>query len=107
MKYQIEWNDLHENIEAHPDPTGREWSFTLDNGSQIKAKVDVIEEGTVLRLITSGETHTITLLPGNQVGSPIRFPTQCRIGRIGCPRPRRLNYERGFEFWPGKRFNDH
>ena len=87
MKYQIEWNDLHENIEAHPDPTGREWSFTFDNGSQIKGKVDVIEEGTVLRLITSGETHTITLLPGNQVGSPIRFLLNAELVELGVLDP--------------------
>ncbi|OUU24153.1 MAG: hypothetical protein CBC13_03985 [Planctomycetia bacterium TMED53] len=73
MKYQIEWNDQHANLEAHSDPTGREWTFHLPNGSKLAARVDVIEEGTVLRMISRGETRTITLLPGNQIGSPLRF----------------------------------
>ena len=73
MKYQIEWADKHANLEAQCDPTGREWTFELPDGTDMKARVDVIEEGTVLRMISHGETRTITLLPGNQIGSPLRF----------------------------------
>ncbi|MGB1662617.1 MAG: biotin/lipoyl-containing protein [Planctomycetota bacterium] len=73
MKYQIEWADQQANLEAHCDPTGRDWTFALPDGSELKARVDVIEEGTVLRMISHGETRTITLLPGNQIGSPLRF----------------------------------
>ncbi len=73
MKYQIEWNDQHANLEAHSDPTGREWSFELPDGSRLTARVSVIEEGTVLRMISHGETRTITLLPGNRIGAPLRF----------------------------------
>ncbi|MGE4619431.1 MAG: hypothetical protein AAEJ04_06430, partial [Planctomycetota bacterium] len=73
MKYRIEWDDQTREIDAHCDPLGREWKLRLPDGKTIEARVETIEEGSVLRLITDGESRTITLLPGNLAGNPVRF----------------------------------
>ena len=73
MKYRIEWDDQTREIDAYCDPLGREWKFRISDSEVIEARVETIEEGTVLRLITGGESRTLTLLPGNQVGKPVRF----------------------------------
>jgi pyruvate carboxylase len=73
MKYRIEWEDQAREIDAHCDPLGREWKLHLPDGKVVEARVETIEEGSVLRLITDGESRTITLLPGNRAGSPVRF----------------------------------
>lgn len=73
MKYQIEWDDQVREIDAQCDPLGREWKLRFPDGKVVEARVETLEEGTVLRLITGGESKTITLLPGNRAGTPVRF----------------------------------
>ncbi|MEC9476042.1 MAG: biotin/lipoyl-containing protein [Planctomycetota bacterium] len=73
MKYQIEWDDQVREIDAQCDPLGREWKLRFPDGELIEARVETLEEGAVLRLITGGESKTITLLPGNRAGTPVRF----------------------------------
>jgi len=73
MKYQIEWDDQVREIDAQCDPLGREWKLRFSDGKIVEARVETLEEGAVLRLITGGESKTITLLPGNRAGAPVRF----------------------------------
>ncbi len=73
MKYRVEWSDQQCEIEATRDPLGREWKFVLPDGVSIDARVEILEEGSVVRLITAGESHTVSLLPGNRPGEPVRF----------------------------------
>ncbi|MDE0958190.1 MAG: hypothetical protein OSB12_06090 [Planctomycetota bacterium] len=73
MKYQVEWEDQKIEVIADCDPLGREWRFQMPQGHQIDVRVETLEEGSVLRLIIGGESKTVSLLPGNRVGDPIRI----------------------------------
>ena len=73
MKYRVEWDDQDREVVAHRDPLGREWRFEMPDGRIIDARVETLEEGSVLRLIIGGESRTLSLLPGNRAGEPVRF----------------------------------
>jgi len=73
MKYRVEWDDQDREVVAHRDPLGREWRFEMPDGRIIDARVETLEEGAVLRLIIGGESRTLSLLPGNRAGEPVRF----------------------------------
>jgi pyruvate carboxylase len=73
MKYRVEWDDQDREVVAHRDPLGREWRFEMPDGRIIDARVQTLEEGAVLRLIIGGESRTLSLLPGNRAGEPVRF----------------------------------
>ncbi|RTZ89684.1 MAG: hypothetical protein DSY81_02670 [Bacillota bacterium] len=73
MKYRVEWDDQYREVVAHRDPLGREWRFEMPDGRIIDARVETLEEGAVLRLIIGGESRTLSLLPGNRAGEPVRF----------------------------------
>ncbi|MDE0960479.1 MAG: hypothetical protein OSB09_06840 [Planctomycetota bacterium] len=73
MKYRVEWDDQQIDVIADRDPLGREWRFQMPQGHQIQVRVETLEEGSVLRLIIGGESKTISLLPGNRIGDPVRF----------------------------------
>jgi acetyl/propionyl-CoA carboxylase alpha subunit len=73
LKYQVEWEDQKIEVIADCDPLGREWRFQMPQGHQIDVRVETLEEGSVLRLIIGGESKTVSLLPGNRVGDPIRI----------------------------------
>jgi len=73
MKYRVEWDDQDREVVAHRDPLGREWRFEMPGGRIIEARVETLEEGAVLRLIIGGESRTLSLLPGNRAGEPVRF----------------------------------
>jgi pyruvate carboxylase len=73
MKYRVEWDDQDCEVVAHRDPLGREWRFEMPDGRIIDARVQTLEEGAVLRLIIGGESRTLSLLPGNRAGEPVRF----------------------------------
>jgi pyruvate carboxylase len=69
----VEWDDQDREVVAHRDPLGREWRFEMPDGRIIDARVQTLEEGAVLRLIIGGESRTLSLLPGNRAGEPVRF----------------------------------
>ncbi|MBT5738502.1 MAG: biotin/lipoyl-binding protein [Planctomycetes bacterium] len=73
MKYQVEWEDQKIEVIADCDPLGRDWRFQMPGGHRIDVRVETLEEGSVLRLIIGGESKTVSLLPGNRVGNPIRI----------------------------------
>jgi len=73
LKYQVEWEDQKIEVIADCDPLGREWRFQMPRGHRIDVRVETLEEGSVLRLIIGGESKTVSLLPGNRVGDPIRI----------------------------------
>ncbi len=73
MKYKVSGDGWENTFEVQSGPLGREWKISDPrDGTQHVVRVKELEEG-VYRLVVGDEIHTLTSLPGNQAGAPVRF----------------------------------
>ncbi len=72
MRYRIAGDGWSEEFEARRVPAGREWEIVDPGGIRQRVEVERLEEG-VYRMSHGGGTQTLTLLPGNVAGRPLRF----------------------------------
>jgi len=72
MRYRVSGDGWQRTFVAHSGPLGREWRITDPEGKEWTFRLRELEEG-VLRFEVGDETHTITVLPGNRPGEPVRF----------------------------------
>lgn len=73
MKYRVEWKTAGIDLEVLADPLGQEWSIESTDGGSWRFRTRTIEDGTVTRMIIGDTAHTVTILPGNAPGKPLRF----------------------------------
>ena len=83
MKYRVSGDGWQREWKAHTGPLGREWRVSDEDGREHTFSVEELEEG-VLRIETGDQTHTVTVLPGNRPGEPVRFllddhPVELRV----------------------------
>lgn len=72
MKYEISGTEWSQELTARTGPLRREWQLQVD-GTDHAVTVEAFEGNRVLRLTHEGQTHTLTILPGNRPGQPVRF----------------------------------
>lgn len=72
MKYEVSGSDWSRDLVARTGPLRREWQVTVDDVTHTLL-VEGLEGNQVLRLTVADTTHTLTLLPGNRPGQPLRF----------------------------------
>jgi pyruvate carboxylase subunit B len=72
VRYRVSGEGWQRIFTAHIAPLGREWRIADPDGVEWSLRVRELEEG-VLRIELLDETHTITVLPGNRAGEPVRF----------------------------------
>jgi pyruvate carboxylase subunit B len=72
MRYRVSGDGWQRTFVAHSGPLGREWRITDSDGEEWSFRLRELEEG-VFRFEVGDETHTLTVLPGNRPGEPVRF----------------------------------
>ena len=73
MRYRIGGDGWSEELSATRDAAGRTWQIRDGAGEVHDLEVEVIESGSVFRIILGETTHQLTVLPGNAPGRPLRF----------------------------------
>lgn len=73
MRFEVAGQGWSEEYRVRKGPIGREWQLTDEDGHVHELRVTKLEGASVLRVTTGDETHTLTLLPGNRPGDPLRF----------------------------------
>ena len=73
MKYRVEWQTGAIDLEVQTDSLGQEWSVDDPDGRNWRFRTRPIEGQTVTRMIVGETAHTVTILPGNAPGKPLRF----------------------------------
>ena len=72
MRFRITGENWVREYRVRRDAAGREWSFEGEEGSH-DLQVQSLDGTSVLRLTLGETTYSLTLLPGNQPGQPLRF----------------------------------
>ncbi len=73
MKYRIGGDGWSREFDVKRDALGREWSVVDEDGEGHRFELESIEGPEMVRLYHEGSVHTVTLLPGNRPGQPLRF----------------------------------
>ncbi|MFN0057494.1 MAG: acetyl-CoA carboxylase biotin carboxyl carrier protein subunit [Planctomycetota bacterium] len=72
MRYELAGEGWQRDYRVRHDANTGEWRITGVDGVVHTMRVEKIDGG-VLRLELGAETHSLTLLPGNQPGAPLRL----------------------------------
>ncbi len=74
MRYEIETDGWEQLIEAISGAGPQEYQIAIgESERQLLVTWEPIVKGEVYRLFIEGAAHTITLLPDNRAGAPLRF----------------------------------
>ena len=73
MRFRITGDGWQEELNARRDRLGREWQVQDAAGDTHSFRVVPIEGRAVVRLAIGDSHHTLTVLPGNRPGEPLRF----------------------------------
>lgn len=74
MRYRVSGSDWSEEYEVRRGPLGREWEISHpETDATHSVRVQPIEGKSIFRLIVGGQTHVVTVLPGNRPGRPWRL----------------------------------
>ena len=73
MRFRITGDGWQEELSARRDRLGREWQVQDAAGDTHGFRVEPIEGRAVVRLTLGDSHHTLTVLPGNRPGAPLRF----------------------------------
>ena len=73
MKYRVEWREDGVDLEVVTDSLGHDWKVEASDGRNWQFRVRPVEDGTLIRMIIGDTAHTITVLPENRPGTPLRF----------------------------------
>lgn len=73
MKYEIGGTDWVEELRVLRDPLGREWQVEFTDGNVHRFALESLDSGASFRMTVGESVHTVTVLPGNRPGQPLRF----------------------------------
>lgn len=73
MKYEIGGTDWVEALRVQRDPLGREWQVEVADGTVHQFKLESLDSRASFRMTVGESVHTVTVLPGNRPGQPLRF----------------------------------
>lgn len=85
MKYRIAGRDWEDELSASTDPSGLEWSVhDPESGEERTARVLPDESDHHFRFILDGIATSVTILPDNRPGRPLRLIVDDEYVEIEC-----------------------